>query len=307
MAVFVPVSPDQSGYCLAPPPDECIGPCMAIMSVDEILAEGTKRNLRLALIVTALDLELQAVIAHLTPLASVKGRDGVIYECGLFHDVGQDWLVIVAETGAGTHQAQAVVTNAHMQFEPELQIFVGVGGSRKLDVPIGSVVAADHVYMPYGGKYIEGGFSGRPREFAAHPRLLSVARKVRRDKAWIARIRNPADDALPPQDAYPVAFPPLGHIAPAVSTESVVADTAGDLAQMITNSFGDACIVEMEGYGAIYAASQELKPAIVVRGVSDMTANKEPGTDKIRQPIAACHAAAFAFRTARAVGNFLPL
>ena len=160
MAVFVPVSPDQIGYCLAPPPNECIGPCMAIMSVDEILAEGTRRNLRLALVVTALDLELQAVIAHLTPLASVKGRDGVIYECGLFHDVGQDWLVIVAETGAGTHQAQAVVTNAHMQFEPELQIFVGVGGSRKLDVPIGSVVAADHVYMPYGGKYIEGGFSG---------------------------------------------------------------------------------------------------------------------------------------------------
>jgi hypothetical protein len=147
---------------------------MPIMSVDEVRAEAARRNLRLAFVITALDLELQAVIAHLTLFASVRGRDGVIYECGLFHDVGQDWLVIVAETGAGTHPAQSVVTNAHMQFQSELQIFVGIGGSRKTDIPIGSVVAADHVYMPYGGKYDSNGFSARPRGFAAHPHLLEA-------------------------------------------------------------------------------------------------------------------------------------
>lgn len=96
--------------------------------------------------------------------------------------MGQDWLIVVAESGAGTHPAQNTVTNAHIDFEPELQIFVGIGGSRKEDVPIGSVVAAEHVYMPYSGKYGETGFSARPREFAADPQLLEVARKVRRDK-----------------------------------------------------------------------------------------------------------------------------
>jgi hypothetical protein len=50
----------------------------------------------------------------------------------------------------------------------------------------------------------------------------------------------------------------------------------------------------MEGYAAIFAASRERKPAIVVRGVSDMTEKRDPASDKIRQPIAACHAAAFA-------------
>lgn len=90
------------------------------LSVEEVLKEARRLNLRRALIVTALDLELQAVLAHLTYLASVKGRDGVIYECGVFHDVGQDWLVILAETGAGTHPAQSVVTNAHIHFEPEI-------------------------------------------------------------------------------------------------------------------------------------------------------------------------------------------
>jgi nucleoside phosphorylase len=155
---------------------------MAIRLVEDVRREAKERSWRCALIVTALDLELQAVVAHMEPLASVKGRDGVIYECGIFWDVGQDWLIVVAESGAGTHPAQNTVTNAHIDFEPELQIFVGIGGSRKEDVPIGSVVAAEHVYMPYSGKYGETGFSARPREFAADPQLLEVARKVRRDK-----------------------------------------------------------------------------------------------------------------------------
>jgi nucleoside phosphorylase len=279
---------------------------MAMMLVEEVREEANEHNWRCALIVTALDLELQAVVAHIEPLASVKGRDGVIYECGIFHDLGQDWLVVVAECGAGTHPAQNTVTNAHIDFDPELQIFVGIGGSRKIDVPVGNVVAADHVYMPYSGKYGENGFSARPREIAPDPRLLEIARKVRRDKKWVARIRDPADGKLPPFDDYPVDFPPLGHIAPAVSTEAVLANKESDLAKFIAEHYSDACIVEMEGYGAIFAAGRERKPAIVVRGVSDMTEKKDPASDKVRQPIAGCHAAAFAFEVLVTWGQFYP-
>jgi nucleoside phosphorylase/adenylate kinase family enzyme len=282
------------------------GSPMTIMSVKDVLAVTRQRKLRLALVVTALELEFQAVLSHLNPLASVMGRSGAIYECGTFQEGGQEWLIIVVETGAGNHAAHNAVTNAHVDFEPEVQIFVGVGGSRKEDVPLGSVVAADHVYMPYSGKYDENGFSARPREFAAHPRLLSIARKVRRDRTWIDRIRNPANGILPTRDAYPVNFPPLGHVAPAVSTEAVLAHNRNDLANLIANHYGDSCIVEMEGYGAIYAASQELKPAIVIRGVSDMTENKEPAKDRVFQPIAACHAAAFAFEVLANWGIFYP-
>ena len=133
---------------------------MTIMTVEETLAEARRRGLRLALFGTALNLEMKAVLAHLEPLGSVKGRDGGIYEVGIFHNVDQDWLVVVVETGAGTHSAQSAVTYAHIEFGFEIQIFVGVGGSRKDDVPIGSVVAADHVYFPYVGKYGEEGYSG---------------------------------------------------------------------------------------------------------------------------------------------------
>jgi nucleoside phosphorylase len=126
---------------------------MSYRTVTDIMAEAEARNLRRALFVTALPIEMRAVRAHLTDLGSCAGRDGTIYECGVFSSLGQEWLVVVAETGAGTHPAQSVVTYAHATFGPfETQIFVGVGGSRKSEAPVGCVVASDHVYMPYSGK-----------------------------------------------------------------------------------------------------------------------------------------------------------
>ncbi len=43
------------------------------------------------------------------------------------------------------------------------------------------------------------------------------------------------------------------------------------------------------------AAHYENTPAIIVRGISDMCAGKDHAKDKLHQPIAAAHAAAFAF------------
>lgn len=276
------------------------------MAVADIIAESKTRSRRTVLVVTALDLELQAVLAHVDEVVSVLGRDGGVYECGVFREGNQEWLVVTVETGAGNHPAQGVVTNAHIDFDPELQIFVGVAGSRKSDVPIGSVVAADHVYSPYGGKYDDKGLSARPREFQANPRLLNIARKVRRDKKWTTRIKDLADRKLPPFEDYPCDFPPLSTIAPAVSTEAVSASKEGELEALIALHYGDANIVEMEGFGALFAANQEGKPAIVIRGVSDMADKKEPETDKVRQPVAAAHAAAFAFELLASWTAFYP-
>jgi hypothetical protein len=72
-------------------PDACYVVGMSVMLLEDVRREAKGRSWRCALIVTALDLELQAVVAHIEPLASVRGRDGAIYECGAFHDAGQDW------------------------------------------------------------------------------------------------------------------------------------------------------------------------------------------------------------------------
>jgi nucleoside phosphorylase len=278
---------------------------MGYRTLGEILSDADGRGLRRALVVAALPIEMRAVLAHLSKLASCPGRDGTIYECGIFSGAGQEWLVVVVETGAGTHPAQSVVTYAHAAFGMfELQIFIGVGGSRKIDAPIGSVVASNHVYMPYSGKYGESGWSSRPRTFQLDNRLVGLARKISRDGQWPSRIMAPLRGALPTTDAYPIAYPPRSIIAPIVSVEAVSADPTSELEKHIAENYGDACVVEMEGYGAIFAANQERTPCILIRGVSDMTgADKTATGDAIRQPIAACHAAAFGFELLSAWGE----
>ena len=270
---------------------------MTYRSAQDILAEAAERGMRRALFVTALPLEMDAVRGHLESLGSVADqRYGTVYECGKFSYLGKDWLVVVTETGSGTHPAHSAVTCAHNLFQEfEVQILVGIGGSRKSDAPIGSVVASDNVYMPYGGKYAEGARSSRPRTFPVDRRLINIARKVCRDKEWPLRIRDREGGILPQPDNYPTNFPPIGLVAPVASVEAVLADRESELEALIADVCGDACVVEMEGYGAVYAASQERVPSILVRGVSDMIQDKSPEKDAERQPVAARHAAAFAF------------
>ena len=263
----------------------------------EVLEEAERRGWRRALFVTAIASEMAAVRAHLTTLYSTSGGDGSFYECGLFRDSSETWLIVVAETGLGTHDAHSVVTHAHIALPGfEVQVLVGVGGSRKDDMPLGSVVAADHVYMPYGGKYNPDGFSSRPREFPSDTRLVRMCKKACREK-WSSRIRNPLDAKLPAPEKYPVKvkFPPIAVVKPVVSVEAVMNDRESELEKLIAERYGDAHVVEMEGYGAAFAASVERTPSIVVRGISDPTSGKLTGEDAVLQPIAACHAAAFAF------------
>lgn len=106
---------------------------------------------------------------------------------------------------------------------------------------------------------------------------------------------SPAAPHAPPFDAYPVDYPPTGLVAPIASIEAVLDSPKSELEKLLAKGYSDTHIVEMEGYGAVYAASAEKTPSIVIRGVSDMRQKKSAGSDKILQPIAACHAAAFAF------------
>lgn len=281
---------------------------MPDMSKGQLLTYAQEHRLRRVLVVTALPIEIQAVRAHVKPLTSILGRSGTIYECGQFSGVGEDWLVVVAESTAGTHPAQGIVTNAHIDFDAfELVAFVGVAGSRKKDAPIGSVVASSVVYYAHSGKYDQKhGFTYRPRTFPIFPRLVSVAVKVGRDRNWFTRVIAPLHVALPGKDDYPQPFPPNALVAPIISVEAVSADPGSELEAQITLHNGDAVAVEMEGYGAAHAAYQEQTPYIVVRGISDNRGDKTPESDEINQPVAAAHAAAFAFELLAVWGQFYP-
>jgi nucleoside phosphorylase len=281
---------------------------MPDMSKAQLLSYAQRHRLRRALVVTALPIETQAVRAHIKQLASILGRAGTIYECGQFSAIGEEWLVVVAESGAGTHPAQVIVTNAHIDFEAfEVVLFVGVAGSRKREAPIGSVVASRVVYYAHSGKHDpEHGFAYRPRTFPIVPHLVSLASKIERDRKWSARVRAPLHTELPGTDKYPQPFPPSALVAPIISVEAVSADPDSELEAQIAIHNGDAVAVEMEGYGAAHAAYQEQTPFIIVRGISDNRADKNPEADAINQPVAAAHAAAFAFEMLAVLGQFYP-
>ena len=269
---------------------------MPYKTSDEVLSAAGQKGHRRVLIATAVALEMKAVLAHLTDVVSVKGSNGEIYECGTFSDPTQDWFVVVVETGMGTHNAQREVSDAHFTFPGfELQFMIGSAGSRKADdAPLGAVVAADLVYLPYASKFSDGNRSSRPRPIYLTETLVKVARKVARDDQWQARIRDTAGAFVSAPVDYKVVYPPIGIVAPIVSVEGVLADPKSNLATIIAEDCGDACALEIEGYGAAAAAERERVSNIIVRGISDLTEHKDPLKDRELQPIAARHAIAFA-------------
>jgi nucleoside phosphorylase len=264
---------------------------------NEVLANAAAAGWRRVLIVTALPLEMVEVRRFTKHVASCQSRDGNVFELGHFSGTGSDWLVVVGESGAGNHQASQLVTHACSQFGPfELIALVGVAATRKSDdAPIGSVVAAEHVYWPYVGKYKDGELQGRPRDIPINRQLLGFVRKVARDGRWHERLTPPYGGISPDHNDYPQPFPPTARVAQIVSVESVSADIKSSLEAHITSDYQDATALEMEGYGAMFAALNEETPCVVIRGISDDRAGKDAALDKIHQPIAAAHGAAFAY------------
>ncbi len=262
----------------------------------ELLDDAANAGRRRALIVTALPLEMEAVLDHLTDVGSTRGDAGAVYEAGLFRDADEEWLIVVCVTGAGTHPAEMAAIDAHYDFDEfDVQMVVGVAGSRKSEAPIGSVIAADQVYNPYSGKASEGEWSARPRVILANYRLVELARKICRNKQWLTRVGGSPEPERSPPEQDATGTDPIVLVAPIVSTEAVLDDRHSDLAKLISKNYGDTYAVEMEGYGAQFAAHRRETPGIVVRGISDMAESKSGDADARNQPVAARRAAAFAF------------
>lgn len=239
---------------------------------------------------------MEAVLDHLTAVGSTRGDAGAVYEVGLFRDADEEWLIVACVTGAGTHPAEMAAIDAHYDFDGfDIQMVVGVAGSRKSEAPIGTVIAADQVYNPYSGKASEGKWSARPRVIPANYRLVELARKVCRNKQWLERVGGPPGPERSPPEREATGTDPIALVAPIVSTEAVLDDRHSDLAMLIAKNYGDAHAVEMEGYGAQFAAHRRETPSIVVRGISDMAEGKSADADARNQPVAARRAAAFAF------------
>src|SRR5690349_9794599 len=118
---------------------------------------------RRALIITTVKAESLAVKAHLADPELVIGEKGGLYELGRFADPAGEWLIVHAITTQGNSDAGLVASKAHQEFGAfHAQLFVGVAGSLKEDIPIGSVIVGDYVYNGHSAKVEDSETLGRP-------------------------------------------------------------------------------------------------------------------------------------------------
>ena len=259
--------------------------------------EEFRTHTRRALIITTVDHENRAVTAHLTDPEILIGGNSVLYEYGRFSDPAGDWLVVHVITSPGNSDAGLDTREAFYEFGNfQVVMFVGVAGSLKEEIPIGSVVIGDYVYNGHSAKVTDTETLARPHGLVPARGLLTAAKGLIHLNQWMDLIRAPAGMELPSKADYPCNFPPFAVIKGIVSVEEVVAGDKSPRFALIRSHFNDCGAVEMEGWGVMNAAQREREAsAIIVRGISDMCAGKDHANDKLHQPIAAAHAAAFAF------------
>ena len=245
-------------------------------------ADTAERQEATAVILTALGVEFEAVARHLPDRTVHRLSNGTRYHVGSVKGDRIDWTVAVAEVGEGNLTAAAEATRAIDHFEPDVMLFVGIAGSLKADVGHGAVVVASKVYRYHSGKAAED-FLSRPMTFPTWHGLEQLVRHVR-------------------QTAWAETDPkPLVELKPIAAGEVVVASKDSDTFRMIYERCNDAVAVDMESAGMYEAAHRAGGLAtLAVRGISDMLDDKTPKGDAERQPLAAKHAAAFAFALLRA-------
>ncbi|MER6946824.1 5'-methylthioadenosine/S-adenosylhomocysteine nucleosidase [Nonomuraea sp. NPDC000554] len=232
-------------------------------------------------ILTALDLEYQAVRKYLAGLRAHHHRAGTLFEVGHLPD--GECPVVLGLAGKGNHPAAVLAERAIAEFDPRALLFVGVAGALWPQVGLGDVVVATHVYAYHGGTSENDGFKARPRVWEISHEAAQVAHHLDRSGTWIRRLPNGAD--IPK-----VRFGPI-------AAGEVVQDSAiSTHAQWVRQTYNDALAIEMEAAGVAQAAHfNRSLPMVVVRGVSDRADGTKVTTDGASwQPRAVANAAAFA-------------
>ncbi|MGC4761259.1 purine phosphorylase [Micromonospora sp. DT46] len=231
-------------------------------------------------ILTALDLEYQAVREKLTDPQLHRHRAGTRFEIGWLAD--RRYRVALGLVGKGNHPAAVLAERAIAEFDPVAVLFVGVAGALRPKLALGDVVVATHVYAYHGGTSEDDGLKARPRVWEIPHGPDQIARHLRRTGTWTAQL---ASDGTAPRV----------HFGPIAAGEVVQDSTVSDHARWVRQHYNDALAIEMEAAGVAQAGHLNGSPVVVVRGISDRADGTKTKTDGASwQPKAAANAAAFA-------------
>ncbi|MCA2191018.1 5'-methylthioadenosine/S-adenosylhomocysteine nucleosidase family protein [Nonomuraea cavernae] len=237
-------------------------------------------------ILTALDLEYQAVRAHLTDPRVHRHTAGTHFELGRL--AGDGLRVALGLVGKGNHPSAVITERAIAEFSPSALLFVGVAGALWPGIGLGDVVVATHVYAYHGSTSEDDGLKARPRVWEIAHETDQIARHLYRTETWTRLL--PVGAGVPA-----VRFGPI-------AAGEVVQDSAISAhARWVRETYNDALAIEMESAGVAQAAHHNRSlPMAVVRGISDRADGTKTATDGLNwQPRAAANAAAFAVALAQ--------
>lgn len=237
-------------------------------------------NSGLVVILTALNLEYEAVRDQLTDLRVRRHPAGTRFEVGRIDR--SDCRIALGLVGKGNHPAAVLAERAMAEFSPAAVLFVGVAGGLWPNIRLGDVVVASKIYAYHGGTSEDDGLRARPKAWEIPHEADQIAQHVARSTAW--RRGLSADTA------------PHVHFGPIAAGEVVQDSGISEQARWIRQHYNDAVAIEMEAAGVAQAGHlNRALPVVVIRGISDHADGSKAATDGQNwQPKAARHAAAFA-------------
>ncbi|MFK3979116.1 purine phosphorylase [Micromonospora sp. NPDC050397] len=242
-------------------------------------------NSGLVVILTALNLEYEAVRDQLTGLRTRRHPAGTRFEVGRLDQ--SDCRIALGLVGKGNHPAAVLAERAMAEFSPVAVLFVGVAGGLWPNIRLGDVVVASKIYAYHGGTSEDDGLKARPKAWEIPHEADQVAQHVARSTAW--------------RRGLPAGSTPAVHFGPIAAGEIVQDSGLSEQARWIRQHYNDAVAIEMEAAGVAQAGHlNRALPVVVVRGISDHADGSKTTTDGQNwQPKAALHAAAFATALAR--------
>lgn len=239
----------------------------------------------LVVILSALNLEYEAVRSRLTDIRTHHHARGTRFEVGSIP--GTSGRVALVLVGKGNGSAAVLAERAVQEFAPVAVLFAGVAGALWDSTARGDVVVATQVYAYHGGTSEDDGLKARPRSWEIPHWVGQIATHLGRTGDWIGQLK-------------PGEHVPRIHFGPIAAGEVVQNSRISYEARWIREHYNDALAIEMEGAGVAQAGHLSGAPVAVIRGISDMAdGTKTSSGDSDWQPRAAANAAAFAVRLAQ--------
>lgn len=245
--------------------------------------------MKTVVILTALEVERDAIEKHLTNMESIKHPvTGTDYRKGIRRQSnGTPVEVIVGRTDQTNVNAALETERALEFFKPDYIFFAGVAGGLK-DVCVGDIVIGSNVIGTERGKAEEGNFKFRPQFGASSYDLERLAASYSTSKNW----KSHAAELLDTEFHQEIKVL-TGTIA---SGEKVDADYESDLHRHIVQNASHALAIEMEGLGFLEVCrTRPQVKSLLLRGISDLVQNKEEMDNKGSQPYASKNVSAFLF------------